>query len=107
MHPFLMFIIALAIPTVIVVTVFLPAYVSLLVALYVQYGEQALQYKYDIFTTIKLYGQLYDYWAANSEKLDFISFTLPTLGIPALGVFISLYGTYRIVRHVRDIFILS
>lgn len=107
MHPMLMFSIALLIPIVIVAMVFLPAYISVLIALYVQYGEQALQYKYQFFTTIKLYRQLYEYWTANSAQLDLVEFTLPTIGIPAIGLLLSLYGTYRLVKYIREIFVLT
>ena len=107
MHPLLMFAIALLIPLVIVTMVFLPIHLGFLSALYVQYGEQALQYKYQFFNTIKLWRQLYEYWSVNSAQLDLVDFTLPTLGLPALGVLISLYGTYRIIKYIRDIFVLT
>ena len=107
MHPLLMFAIALAIPIVVVIMVFLPLHLGFLGALYAQYGEQALLYKYQFFNALELYGQLFDYWSAHRAQLDFVSFTLPTLGIPALGVLVSLYGTYRIVKYIRDIFTLT
>lgn len=107
MHPMLMFVIALLIPVVIVAMVFLPVHLGFLAALYAQYGESALQYKYQFFNTLKLYRQLYEYWSAHGDQLDFVSFTLPTLGLPALGILVSLYGTYRIVKYIRDIFVLT
>lgn len=107
MNPMLMFAIALLIPIVIIVMVFLPAYTSLVLALYIQYGEQSLQYKFEFFTTIKLYRRLYEYWETNSAQLDLVEFTLPTIGIPALGILLSLYGTYRLVKYIREIFVLT
>ncbi len=107
MHPLLMFGIALLIPVVIIITVFLPVHIGLFSALYVQYGDAMLQYKFSFFKVISSYVQLYEYWSANSAQLDFWSFTAPTLGLPALGGFVSLYGTYRLIKYVRDIFVLS
>ena len=107
MNPFIILLIALLIPVVVVAAVFLPFYISVVVAVYMQYGDAILPHKYNVSTIFDIYGKLFEHWQKNSDLVDLWDFTAPTLGIPAIGILLSLYGTYRLVKYVRDIFTLS
>ena len=107
MHPALLVCIALLIPMVLFCTIVLPAYCSVILALYVQYGEQAFDLFFRFFLAIETYSKLLEYWQAHHESVDLVKFTLPTLGIPAIGCLVSLYSTYRLAMYVRNIFILT
>ena len=107
MHPLLLILIALSLPIIILFLMFLPLYVSIFSALYVQYGDQILPLKFSVFKILAAYQAMFDYWQQNQDKLDFIDYTLPTIGLPLLGGISTLYITYKFVQYVRNIFRLT
>lgn len=114
MNPLLLFILALLIPTLLTLILITPVYVGLVTACYLIYeqrGEKAVEvlmsHKYDMSYMMSAYSKLFDFWTANSAKLDFVDFTLPLFGPPLLGVIITGLLVWKFTAYVVNIFRLS
>jgi hypothetical protein len=87
-----------------------PVYVGLWTSLYWIYQDDTEKLakvhaiKYDSDRVMEQYSELYHYWQANHEKLDFYSFTLPLFALPAFGALVSVILTIIFVRYVRNMF---
>lgn len=102
---------AIATPILLVSTLLLPAYASVYGAVWIVYkpegGPHPLADKYlDVFTITDTYSKLLDYWSG-AEGLSFVDYTLPIVGLPLLGVFLSLFLTYKIARRLLNFFQLT
>lgn len=112
MNPALLFPIAIFTPFVLTAILLLPIYSGLLGAAYVIYmpasGVHPLDGKMlDVFYIIDVYTKLLDYWAQHSDAVSFTQYTLPILGLPALGIIIALYGSYKLISKLINVFRLS
>ncbi|MBN66715.1 MAG: hypothetical protein CMM94_04005 [Rickettsiales bacterium] len=107
MHPLLLFLLALVIPTITVVLILAPTYIGILVATYLKYGDKIMPYKYDMFRIIDVWVRLKDFYFANSDKLDFVDHALPIFGPPVVGVLLTIFLVYKFVTYVINIFRLT
>jgi hypothetical protein len=90
-------------PVVIAIAALAPLYAGFFGALYVIYakaeGVNPMQsYLWDAFYIFDAYRHLFQYWLEHMENVSFLYFTLPLLGVPFLGLGLSVYSTVKAVR---------
>jgi len=107
-----LFLVAILTPVILCATLLVPAYAGFFGAAYVVYmpdaGPHPLAAKWtDMFYTIDTYSSLWDYWMTNRASLSVVEYTLPILGMPLVGILLSLWLTYRIGKRIFNLFHLS
>jgi hypothetical protein len=109
MNPLYLFPLALVVPFIVAFVAFTPAYSGLFGAAYIIYhqpdGMHPLwQHKLDIFYILEVYGQLFSYWSAHMSTSNFVEFTLPLLGLPLLGIALSIFLTWKLIAAMVNFF---
>ena len=104
-----LFLLALLVPVLIIVTLLVPLYAGMFGAAYIVYwpasGPNPIgPHIFDVFFILDAYQQLFSFWMANMDKVSFLKQTLPIVGLPALGGLIGLWLTVKITRKFRDLF---
>jgi hypothetical protein len=109
-----LFLLAIATPIILCLTLFGPSYGSVFGATYLVYGyggeaqaQTIADRAYDVFYVLNAYSQLVHYWSANHATLGTVKYTLPIIGLPAVGLILSLWLTRRITRKIFNLFHLS
>lgn len=107
-----LFLTAIITPVLLITALLVPSYSSVYGAAYLTYanaaGANPMSGKFlDIFTVLDSYQTLLDYWLTNRATLDFVSYTLPIVVLPAIGCLFALWLTYKIARRLLNFFQLS
>jgi len=105
----LLFFMSLLTPVVIAITALAPLYAGFFAALYVIYdkaeGANPIQpYLGDPFYIFDAYHKLFQHWLGHMDTVSFVHFTLPLIGLPLLGLIISIYLTVKMVRFFANYF---
>lgn len=109
----LLLLIAFTLPIVIGVLMIGPVYAGIFSAIYYIYdpvgagANPAMQIWSDFFKVIDTYADLMGYWNEHKEQVDFLSFTLPLFGFPALGAFITMFAAYFFISYLINMFRMS
>lgn len=105
-----MFLVFFFIPMGFIFTIWLPFYMSVWSALYLVYEAKhkainpMLALKYEATITMEQYWKMLQFWWHHYDTLNPQTVTLPLLGLPALGMVISLgFGVYY-ARYIRRMF---
>jgi hypothetical protein len=106
---FLLFLMSILTPVIITITALAPLYAGFFAALYVIYdkAEEAnpiWPYLWDAFYIFDAYHHLFKHWLGHMETVSFLHFTLPLLGLPLLGLGLSIYLTVKMVRFFGNYF---
>jgi hypothetical protein len=106
--PFL-FIIAILTPVMLAITIFVPPYAGIFGAADIIYATgthpQSLTGRVDdVFYIIDVYSKLFTYWSTHIMQVSFLRFTLPLLGLPAIGLFAAYWITRKAVHGLRNLF---
>ncbi len=109
MNPFVMFLLAIFSPFLLAAALLLPAYAGVAGAGYVIYHfsvpPHALSNKLlDVFYMIDVYSGAFGHWKHHILQVDFLTYTLPLLLLPILGLTFSLMLTAKLSRKLMDIF---
>lgn len=113
MHPGLLLLLAVLTPVALCVTLVVPAYASLFGAAYIIYmpaagGPHPLAERWhDVLYIIDVYSKLFSYWLEHTDSVSFVGYTLPVIGLPLLGVCLSLWLTYKLASKLLNLFHLS
>jgi hypothetical protein len=110
MNPFALFMLAIFSPMLLFVALTGPIYAGILGASYAIYYKSGaaahpLDDKlFDVFYIIDVYVKLFKQWSSHIVDASFLTYTLPLLLLPAIGIILSLGMTSRISRKLQDIF---
>lgn len=109
MNPLYLFPLAMVVPVIVALVAFVPAYAGFFGALYVIYDKPdianpIMPYGFDIFYVFSAYGRLFDHWSAHIASSNFMDFTLPLIGLPLLGIAISLFLSYKLISGLVNFF---
>jgi hypothetical protein len=108
MHPFLLFLLALITPAIFACVVLFPPYIGIAAAAYVIYykdGAHPLDGKLtDAGYMIDVYTQLFSHWAQHMGETSILSYALPLLIFPILGIMLTLWLCGKVARKLKDIF---
>ena len=109
MNPLVIFILAILSPLLMAITLLVPPYVGIAAASYIIYmkekGVHPLHDKLDdVFYIIDVYSKLFSHWAHHMAETSFLSYTLPLLILPILGIMLSIWLTGKLARKLKDIF---
>jgi hypothetical protein len=104
-----LFPLALIVPFIVAFVAFTPAYGALFGAVYMIYdrpdvANPLLPYIFDIFYIFDVYGQLFSHWSEHMSSSNFVEFTLPLIGLPILGIAVSIFLTYKLVSLLVNFF---
>lgn len=109
-----MFLLALATPVILCITLFAPAYLTVLGADYLVYrfsdeaaAQAILERKWDVFYIIDVYTKLLNYWLVNMDTLGLLHYALPIIALPMTGLIVSLFLTRRIGGKIFNAFHMS
>jgi hypothetical protein len=105
----LLFFMSILTPVVIAIVAIAPLYAGFFAALYIVYDKPdivnpMLAHQWDVFYIIDAYHSLFQYWLVHMESSSFLHFTLPLLGLPLLGLILSMYLTVKMVRFFANYF---
>lgn len=110
MNPLIFFILALLSPLILAAVILVPPYVGIALASYIIYYKSAdavhpLSGKLgDVFYMIDVYSKLFSHWAHHLTETSILSYALPLLLIPILGIMLSLWLGGKVARKLRDVF---
>lgn len=109
MNPLLLFPLALIMPLIVAVVAFVPAYSGIYAAVYLIYDKPDVTnpltpYMFDIFYIFNVYMQIFEHWSDHVAASDFVNFTLPFVGLPILGIGLSLFFVYKLVSMMVNFF---
>lgn len=108
MHPFLLFLLAVITPAIFACVVLIPPYIGISAASYAIYykdGLHPLAGKLgDVSYMIDVYTQLFSHWAQHIGQTSILSYALPLLLFPILGVMLTLWLGGKVARKLKDIF---
>lgn len=109
MNPFWMFLLAIFSPLLLAAALFVPLYAGVAAAGYAVYRLSAAHtslapYLSDIFYMIEVYRGLFLRWQAHLMETAFLTYTLPLLLLPILGLTLSLWLTTLLSRKLMEVF---
>ena len=109
MNPFLMFLLAILSPLLLFVTLFAPIHAGLFGAAYLIYDtpnkpNPLMEHIYDPFYMVNVYTNLFNGWMGHIKEADVLTYTLPLIVLPLLGIFIAVWLTGKTARKLKDIF---
>lgn len=109
MSPFLLFLLAVITPFLLLFALLGPIYVGMCGAEFIIYypnsGPHPLQGKWlDVFSIFETFQQLSVHWLDHMGTLSLLHFTLPLIGLPLIGLAISLYTLRRLLRWLANTF---
>lgn len=113
MHPFLLFLLAIATPLLLCSALLLPAYAGIAGAVYIVYMPESGPHPLtpeklaDIFSILETYRRLFDYWWQNMGSLSLGHYALPIAGLPLAACMVSLWLTFRLGRALFNKFSMS
>ncbi len=94
-------------PVPLALTLFLPLYAGVFVAVLTIYSEQS-DTLFNAFTNvlyiINAYKQAFTYWLDHLETVNHFTYSAPLLLLPLLGLFIALWCTYKLAVKSADFF---
>jgi tetraacyldisaccharide 4'-kinase len=96
-------------PIIMAVTLLVPPYASIAGASYIIYGQGAavnpLHDKLlDVFYIIDVYERLFSAWSDHIMETSLLSYTLPLLVLPLIGVMLSIWLIRKVATKLKDIF---
>lgn len=109
MNPLLLFTLGLLSPLLMAITLLVPPYTGIAAASYIIYmkekGVHPLHDKLDdVFYIIDVYTKLFSHWAHHMAETSILSYAVPLLILPILGIMLSIWLTGKIARRLKDIF---
>jgi hypothetical protein len=109
MNPLLLFPLSLIMPIIVALVAFIPAYGSIFAAVYTIYDKPDTPnplspYMFDVFYIFSAYGRVFDHWSNHMASSDLVNFTLPFIGLPILGISLSLFLTYKLIGYMVNFF---
>ncbi|MES2984473.1 MAG: hypothetical protein V4735_04710 [Pseudomonadota bacterium] len=109
MNPFFLFLLAIFSPFVLFVTLLAPIYGGIVGAAYIIYSKgdkiHPLSGKLlDVFYIIEVYMQLFTSWLAHMDAVSLVNYSLPLIGLPLIGMIVSLWLTAKLSRKLKHIF---
>lgn len=110
MHPALMFFIALIVPAFLFVLLVGPFYVGLCAALYFYFNgvtvDDVMEYAFNIDYVTGIHEGFYNSLMEQVSEgtINWSEFVLPIYGPTILGALISLWGTYKFISYLRNVF---
>jgi hypothetical protein len=108
MHPLLLFLLALVTPAIFACVVLIPPYIGISAAAYAIYykgGAHPLAGKLgDVSYMIDVYTQLFSHWAQHVGETSILTYALPLLLLPILGIMLTLWLGGKVARKLKDIF---
>jgi hypothetical protein len=109
MHPFFLFLLAILSPFLLAIPLLVPLYGSIAGATYLIYDTanavHPLAGKFgEPFYIITVYQNLLTQWMQHPLQYDIVAYTLPLMGLPVVGVMLTLWLTGFVARKLKDIF---
>ena len=109
MNPFVMLLLAILSPFVMAFTLLVPPYAGVAAASYIIYNKGAsvnpLHDKLlDIFYIIDVYTRLFSEWSAHIMQTSLLTYTLPLILPPLLGIMLALWVTGKVATRLKDLF---
>lgn len=108
----LLFLLAMATPLLLGITLLLPLYAGMLAACYLIYmpesGAHPLAARLmDVFYIVETYGQLAQYGLKNMASIGLIEYALPIVGLPLLLGGLGVWMTVKLSKRLLDWFHIS
>lgn len=109
MNPFFFFILAILSPFLLAITLLVLPYAGMVSAAYIIYDKGAKLHPlhdklFDVFYMIEVYVKLFAQWSAHMDGASFLSYTLPLIALPLIGIILALGLTSRLSRKLQNIF---
>ncbi len=109
MHPFFLFLLAILSPLLLAVALLVPLYTGIAGAAYLIYAKGAAVHPLagtfgDPFYIITVYSNLVTPWLQHPAQYDILTYTLPLIALPLVGVILTLWLTRFVARKLKDIF---
>ena len=109
MNPFLMFLLAILSPFIMAATLLIPPYAGIAGASYIIYNHGAavnpLHDKLlDVFYMIDVYSGLFSAWSHHMMQTSLLTYTLPLLLLPIIGIMLCMWLTGKVASKLKDIF---
>ncbi|MFZ4541238.1 MAG: hypothetical protein ACOYNL_05415 [Rickettsiales bacterium] len=106
MHPAILFILAILTPILLVTTLLVPLYAGIASASYIIHkADKMLVNQLDnVFYIIDVYNHDFVFWTHHMADASVIHYTLPVLGLPLLGLFLSYWLTRKLAVKLKTFF---
>lgn len=109
MNPFYLFLLAILSPLLLAITLLVPPYAGIVAASYIIYDKGAKLHPLhdkmlDVFYMIEVYSRLFSQWSKHMETTSLVSYTLPLILFPLMGIILALGLTSRLSRKLQNIF---
>lgn len=109
MNPFVLFLLAIVSPMLLAAVILIPPYAGITAASYAIYFKSGaahpLSGKFlDAPYMIDVYTKLFSNWSHHMADTSLLTYTLPLLLIPILGIMLSIWLLGKVARKLKDIF---
>ncbi len=107
MNPLVTVLLAILTPLLMAVTLLVPPYVGVTAASYVIYMKSGVanplnDQLLNVFYMIDVYTRLFSQWAHHIADTPILTYALPLLLLPILGVTLALWLTMRLSRTLKN-----
>lgn len=109
MHPFLLFLLAIISPILLAISLLILPYAGITAAAYIIYDKGQAMHPladrlFDLFYMITVYINLVQQWLSNSGDANLLTYTLPLIALPLMGLTLALWLTAKLARKLKDLF---
>lgn len=97
----------LFLPVALLATLLLPIYIFVFLSLLIIYSAQSdalLSAVFEISYIQSVFEQAFTYWLEHYEQVDHLTYSLPIILLPLIGVGLALFLTYRLGSWVTHYF---
>jgi hypothetical protein len=96
-------VLALLVPVIMMVILFVPPYACAIASLWFIYGHAIFSKWYKFGLVVSVFQKLYHQWE-KSPALTVWNFFLPVFGPVIFGMLLSLWLMYRFMRYIKGVF---
>jgi hypothetical protein len=107
MHPLVLLPIGLTTPIAMACIVLVPSYAGVYYATKIIYGVNHVDlspYALNVFYILETYITLCSFWVENIQKVDHLSYSLPLIILPLIGIGVSIMGAIIFVGFIMRVF---
>jgi len=103
MSPILLLPLGIITPAAMAIIALVPSYAGFFYATKVIYGMRDMDmspYALDVIYVLRVYRYLFEYWLQHFSQVSFLEYSLPLIGIPLIGIALSLMGAIIFVSFM-------
>ncbi len=109
MHPLVLLLLAILSPLLLTAALLIPPYIGVAAAAYIIYSGSAAIHPLsdkllDVFYIIDVYSKLFSQWSEHLMDTPLLSYTLPLLMLPIMGIMLSIWLSKKLTTKLRDLF---